>query len=111
MSEYLFVYGQFRDIGRSLLGNATFCGKASVCGKLYRVNDFYPGIIVGVGGIVWGDVYLINPSVFPSLDEFEGEEYRRIRTRTSTDIECWIYEYCQDVSRFREISGGDWIIR
>ena len=44
--EYIFVYGQFRDSGRKLLGaDALFCGRAWIRGKLYKVNDFYPGYI------------------------------------------------------------------
>ena len=42
-------------------------------------------------GKVVGDVYLIDPIIFDKLDEFEGEEYIRIKTKTSTDVECWVY--------------------
>jgi gamma-glutamylcyclotransferase (GGCT)/AIG2-like uncharacterized protein YtfP len=45
------------------------------------------------------------------LDVFEGDEYVRKRTRTSTDVECWIYEFRDDVSDFKEIKGGDWMLR
>ena len=111
MKEYIFVYGQFRDSNKSLLGKAMFCGKASIQGKLYRVNDFYPGVVLNENGRVWGDVYLINSSVLPSLDKFEGDEYKRTKVRTSTDLVCWVYEYNLGVSGFKEILGGDWIIR
>mgnify|MGYP001181828084 CR=1 FL=1 len=108
--EYLFVYGVFRDSGKGLLEKATFCGKATVEGKIYRVNTFYPGFIRGEGKVI-GDVYLIDKSIFPQLDEFEGDEYIRTKIRTSTDIECWIYEYKYDISKFNEIKGGDWMLR
>lgn len=108
--EYIFVYGQFRDSAKFLLGTTTHCGKASISGKLYKVNEFYPGWIPG-DGKVWGDVYLIDPNLFPKLDEFEGDEYIRVKVRTSTDIECWIYQYKYDVSGFKEIIGGDWMLR
>lgn len=111
MKEYLFVYGLFRDASRNLLGEWVFCGKASVSGKLYKVNEFYPGIDITGKGKVWGDVYMIDPAVFPLLDEFEGDEYIRRKIKTSTDIECWIYEYKYDVSTFKEIVGGDWMLR
>ena len=81
-----------------------------VTGKLYKVNEFYPGWVPG-DGKVWGDVYLIDPNLFPKLDEFEGDEYIRVKVRTSTDIECWIYQYKYDVSGFKEIIGGDWMLR
>lgn len=109
--EYLFVYGLFRDSARPLLGEYTICGKASVRGKLYMVNEFYPGWVSGEKGTVWGDIYLINPSVFPELDEFEGPEYNRRKVITLNDIECWIYEYKFDTTPFREIKSGDWMLR
>lgn len=111
MKEYLFTYGLFRDAAKGLLENAIFCGKTNIIGKLYKVNEFYPGFVKkGISKVV-GDVYLINPSILPMLDEFEGDEYIRIRTRTSTDIECWVYEYKYDISDLVEISGGDWMLR
>lgn len=67
--EYIFVYGQFRDSGRKLLGaDALFCGRAWISGKLYKVNDFYPGWIPG-DGRVWGEVYLFNPENLPEMDK------------------------------------------
>ena len=108
--EYLFVYGLFRDSARNLLGQFTHCGKAFVKGKLFKVNEFYPGFTPG-DGKVWGDVYLINPDVFKQLDEFEGHEYIRIKAKTSTDIECWIYQYKYDTTQFKEIKTGDWMLR
>jgi gamma-glutamylcyclotransferase (GGCT)/AIG2-like uncharacterized protein YtfP len=109
--EYIFVYGMFRDSARDLLGEKTFCGKSTIRGKLYRVDNFYPGFVSGVDGKVVGDVYLIDPIVFEKLDEFEGDEYTRKKVRTSTDLDCWVYEYKYDVSGFKEIKSGDWMLR
>jgi gamma-glutamylcyclotransferase (GGCT)/AIG2-like uncharacterized protein YtfP len=109
--EYLFVYGMFRDSAKNLLGEVIKCGKANVPGKLYLVNEFYPGFVSGKKGITWGDVYLVDSDIFDNLDEFEGDEYIRKKIRTSTDLECWIYEYKHDISKFKEIKGGDWILR
>jgi len=110
MKEHLFVYGLFRDNARNLLGDFKPCGKAFVNGKLYKVSEFYPGFIEGIGK-VWGDVYLIDPKVFNILDEFEGNEYTRKKIRTSTDLECWIYIYKFDILKFKEIKAGDWLLR
>jgi gamma-glutamylcyclotransferase (GGCT)/AIG2-like uncharacterized protein YtfP len=109
--EYLFVYGLFRDSARNLLGEFTKCGRAHVNGKIYKVNEFYPGLIEYKKSKVFGDVYLINPEVLPSLDEFEGDEYTRKKIKTSTDLECWVYVYKYEVSNFKEIEGGDWMLR
>ncbi len=110
MKEYLFVYGLFRDSARKLLGPITHCGKATINGDMYKVNEFYPGYVTGKGKVV-GDVYLVDSSVFEALDEFEGDEYIRTKTRTSTDVECWVYQYKYDVSKFKQIKCGDWMLR
>ena len=111
MREYIFVYGMFRDSAKILLHEVTFCGKATVSGNIYKVSDFYPGFVRDQKGKVLGDVYMVDPIVFESLDEFEGDEYIRTKIRTSADIECWIYEYKYDVSKFARIVGGDWLLR
>jgi gamma-glutamylcyclotransferase (GGCT)/AIG2-like uncharacterized protein YtfP len=80
MEEYIFVYGVFRDSGKGLLEGCKFCGKAYINGDIYRVNDFYPGFIRGDNKVI-GDVYLIDSSIFQQLDEFEGDEYNRMRLR------------------------------
>ena len=109
--EYLFVYGLFRDSGRTLLGDFVKCGKATVNGKIYKVNEFYPGLVEDKSSKVFGDVYLINQNIFTQLDEFEGDEYIRKKIKTSTDLDCWIYVYKYDVSTFKEIESGDWMLR
>lgn len=108
--EYLFVYGQFRDSAKILLGHVTQCGKSTINGRIYRVNEFYPGFVPGNGKVI-GDVYLIDSSLFDKLDEFEGDEYIRTKVRTSSDLECWVYQYKHDISTFNEIKGGDWMLR
>jgi gamma-glutamylcyclotransferase (GGCT)/AIG2-like uncharacterized protein YtfP len=110
--EYIFVYGLFRDSGNGLLDHAIFCDKAYVYGHIYDVNEFYPGFVFdSCNNKVWGDVYLMDPSIFPSLDEFEGDEYIRTKIYTSIGEECWIYVYQYDVTDIKEIAGGDWMLR
>lgn len=108
--EYLFVYGQFRDTAKKLLQNPIFCGKATIDGIIYKVNESYPGFVDGNGKVL-GDVYLIQPELFPELDEFEGDEYIRTKIHTSTDLECWVYKYRHDIKGFDIIEGGDWWLR
>lgn len=109
--EYLFTYGLFRDAGKVVLGlDAVKCGKAYVKGKMYKVNEFYPGYVPG-DGKVWGDVYLFNQDNLPKMDEYEGDEYIRTKIKTSTDIECWIYQWRFDVTGLEEIKCGDWYLR
>jgi len=110
MKEYLFVYGQFRDTAKSLLSNPIHCGRSSIDGKIYKVNDFYPGFVDGDGKII-GDVYIVEPETFKTLDEFEGDEYIRAKVTTDSGLECWVYKYILDVAKFEEIKGGDWWLR
>lgn len=110
MKDYIFVYGLFRDQSKRLLGEVTHCGKAWIDGTLWKVNEFYPGWTPG-DGKVWGDVFLFNTELLPQMDEYEGDEYIRTRVRTSTDIECWVYQYKDDVSSFEKIKSGDWYLR
>jgi hypothetical protein len=43
------------------------------------------------------------------MDEYEGDEYLRTKVRTSTDIECWVYQ--DEVLIKGEIKVGDWMLR
>jgi gamma-glutamylcyclotransferase (GGCT)/AIG2-like uncharacterized protein YtfP len=75
---------------------------------IYRVNDFTWIIISGNDGKVLGDVYLIKPSNFEVLDEFEGEEYIRMKLRTSTDVYCgfmYINMIFQNLQRLKVVIG------
>jgi len=108
--DYIFVYGLFRDQSKRMLGEAIFCGKASIEGKLYKVNEFYPGYVPGEGK-VWGDVYLFNTELLTQMDEYEGDEYKRVRVRTSSDIECIVYQYKDDITNCPQIISGDWYLR
>jgi gamma-glutamylcyclotransferase (GGCT)/AIG2-like uncharacterized protein YtfP len=109
--DYIFVYGLFRDQAKKLLGEAIHCGKAYINGKLWKVNEFYPGFKSSNDGKVWGDVYIFDSKLLPEMDEYEGDEYERVRIKTSSDIECWVYEYKFDVSNFTQIESGDWYLR
>lgn len=109
--DYIFVYGLFRDQSKRMLGDAIYCGKCNINGKLWKVNEFYPGFTSGKEGKVWGDVYLFDPSLLTEMDEYEGDEYKRVKIKTSTDIECWVYEYKWDTTNIIEIKSGDWHLR
>jgi len=108
--EKIFIYGLFRDQAKPLLGNYKSLGRDSVKGKMFKVNEFYPGFIPG-DGKVWGDLIEIDSSVLPNLDEYEGDEYDRVKIKTNSGVDCWIYKYKYDVKDFKEIKVGDWMLR
>ena len=109
--SHIFVYGLFRDQAKMLLGDVKFKGKSTITGHIYRVNEFYPGFIRSEKGLVYGDVYEFDEVNLPQLDEYEGDEYNRVKIMTSLGIECWVYEYKHDVSGFDLIKTGDWMLR
>lgn len=111
MREYIFVYGMFRDAARPMLGEIISCGRTSIKGSLYKVNEFYPGFVLDGDDTVFGEVFLIDPIVFEKLDEFEGTEYTRMKLKTKNDLECWIYVYISSLDNCREIKSGDWLLR
>ena len=112
-NKYLFAYGMFRESDKLELGNVINCGISTIPGKIYKVNNFYPGFKqTNDGSLVVGNVYLLESvDIFTKLDEFEGDEYFRKKIIASNDIECWVYEYRYDVKNFNEIVSGDWLIR
>jgi gamma-glutamylcyclotransferase (GGCT)/AIG2-like uncharacterized protein YtfP len=109
--DYIFVYGLFRDQAKNLLGDATYSGRTSITGKLFKVNEFYPGFIKSKSGKVCGDVYQFDSELLKDMDEYEGDEYIRVRILTDLDINCWVYEYKYDTTDFVEIKSGDWYLR
>jgi gamma-glutamylcyclotransferase (GGCT)/AIG2-like uncharacterized protein YtfP len=108
--EKIFIYGLFRDQAKPLLGNYKSLGRDSVKGKMFKVNEFYPGFIPG-DGKVWGELIEIDSSVLTQLDEYEGDEYDRVEIKTNSGVDCWIYQYKYDVKDFKEIKVGDWMLR
>jgi gamma-glutamylcyclotransferase (GGCT)/AIG2-like uncharacterized protein YtfP len=59
---------------------------------------------------------LLEKSLFESLDEYEGDDYNRVKiwamvNNYPSPIHCWIYEYNKDISNFKEIKSGDWLLR
>lgn len=108
--EKIFIYGLFRDQAKNLLGKYKSLGRHSVNGKIYKVNEFYPGFKPN-DGKVWGELVEVSSDVLPNLDEYEGIEYNRVKIKTNEGVVCWIYQYKYDISQFEEIKTGDWFLR
>lgn len=117
--DHLWVYGTLRygcanPHAHLLRRGSRYRGAARVQGRLYRIK-WYPGIRLGGEEWVVGDLFqILDPSVLPALDLYEGSnEYRRVQAvaelASGQRVKCWVYEYVGGVSESRRIASGDWL--
>jgi len=111
----LFVYGTLRRGSRNqfaemLAQRGRYAGEDRVHGRLYDFGR-YPGARPEDGSIT-GEVFqLLDPAAtLAALDEYEGPEFERAQTRTTSGLHCWIYWYVGH-SRGTPIATGDWFNR
>ena len=120
--RHVFVYGTLRrgeanDINR-LLPPPRLVGQAAIAGVMYDLGA-YPGVVLGSGGMVTGEVYAIEPALERVLDEIEEiypqqkDEYfkREVRVMVGErQLDCLVYEinaaYVKDKP---VIASGDWV--
>lgn len=118
----VFVYGTLRQGGSNditrLQPAARFVGKARVAGVLYHLGR-YPGMRLGGGQWVQGEVYAIEPALEAVLDDIEDlgatptDEY--IKREVVVDVEghatpCLVYEInARYVVAAEQIGHGDWL--
>lgn len=121
MSELIFVYGALRKGASNdwRMKGAQWLGPAEVSGTLVRV-DWYPGLVLGGGSMVLGEVYKVGPELMNELDEFEGigsedernGEYHRVKAEVSfkgEPLNVWIYEWLKGVEGYPVVESGDWL--
>ena len=121
MPDLIFVYGALRKGASNdwRMKTARWLGPAEVEGTLVKI-DWYPGLVLGSGGLVKGEVYEISPELLKELDAFEGigleddrnGEYHRIKRTievegTSQDV--WIYEWLKGIEGYEIVETGDWL--
>jgi gamma-glutamylcyclotransferase (GGCT)/AIG2-like uncharacterized protein YtfP len=118
----VFVYGTLRRGGRNDIHRyqplPSFITSARVRGRLYHLGR-YPGLLLGNGDWVQGEVYEVTPSVLVQLDHLEGllpqpsGEYHRRTVAVDTPdgpLLCLLYEI--DPTRIQGctwIEHGDWL--
>jgi gamma-glutamylcyclotransferase (GGCT)/AIG2-like uncharacterized protein YtfP len=123
-TRHVFVYGTLRrgernDIAR-YRPSPLFVGPASIDGCLYDLGA-YPGLVLGAGGRVVGEVYRITAAVEIALDILEevkadrSGEYRRREVPVvvaGQALNCLVYEiHPERLSGRPVIVGGDWCRR
>ena len=92
--------------------------QGTVLGKLFNLGK-YPGLVLGQGGSVLGEVYAIADELEPVLDAIEGigsqarDEYvKRTVEILSGELRyaCLVYEVNPDCLPGKEqIHHGDWV--
>lgn len=118
----VFVYGTLRRGGRNDIHRyhpqPRWITSARVQGRLYHLGR-YPGLVLGEGDWVQGEVYEVTPEVLVQLDHLEGllpdptGEYHRRSVTVETPhgpMACLVYEI--DPSRIHGcawIAHGDWL--
>lgn len=119
--RHVFVYGTLRRGERNDIARyrplPLFVGPASIAGRLYDLGA-YPGIVLGAGGRVVGEVYRINAEVEAALDLLEevkpdgSGEYLKREVPVSVAgqvLDCLVYEIHPDRWEGRSaIASGDW---
>jgi len=120
--RHVFVYGTLRrgeanDIHR-LLPPPRFVGQAVIAGVMYDLGA-YPGVVLGPGGTVTGEVYAIEPALERVLDEIEEiypqqrDEYFKREVRVTVggqQLDCLVYEINAAYVKGRPvIASGDWV--
>lgn len=121
MSELIFVYGALRKGASNdwRMRGAQWLGPAEVAGTLVKI-DWYPGLVLGGGSVVLGEVYEVGSELMNELDEFEGigledernGEYHRVRAEVSFEgepLNVWVYEWLKGVEGYPVVESGDWL--
>ena len=98
-------------------------GKGYFSGKLFHINDEYPGAIhiEGVETKVFGQLFTINPEAYQQVmrlfdryerfkeDDAENSLFVRTVVNIQTaehQVPCWVYLYNKDTEGLTEISSG-----
>ncbi len=115
--EKLFVYGTLRANERAneLLGKgASFIRRAKTLPSysLYQI-DWYPGLVEGGSTEVIGELWEIESSEWPRLDEYEGvpEDYLRKTIELADGCLTNAYIFIGSLEQASLITGGDWVTR
>ena len=95
--EKLFAYGTLLDSAVQMSVFGKILRGVSTCLKGYRKtaiaidNVEYPNLQEFDEGIVDGIVFEITEAELLRADEYEGEEYKRIRCTLENGVVVWIY--------------------
>lgn len=95
----LFSYGtliekevQLREFGQEFLVEPHLVGvKDFSIEKIEIEGDFYYCAVEKKQSIILGQIVHIPEHLLNLVDEYEGEDYKRISIKTLSDVECLMY--------------------
>ncbi len=98
VTEKIFVYGtlmnhkvQQRVIGRTVVGRPDRL-RGYEKRSVRQGSRTYPRVEPGSGdAIVSGLVLEVSPEELECLDDYEGDDYRRLRVIVESGLKCWAY--------------------
>jgi gamma-glutamylcyclotransferase (GGCT)/AIG2-like uncharacterized protein YtfP len=120
--RHVFVYGTLRrgeanDINR-LSPAPRWVGQGVITGVMYHLGA-YPGVVLGPGGAVVGEVYAVEPALERVLDEIEEvfpqrrDEYFKREVRVTVgdqQLDCLVYEINVEYIKGQPlIASGAWV--
>ena len=124
LSLHVFVYGTLRRGGTNDINRLSppprFKGTGQVTGRLFSLGA-YPGIQLGAGGMVVGEVYAIASELEGVLDEIEGlapipdGQYEKAAIQVAVGTQsfsCLIYvATVETLACGVPMASGDWMNR
>jgi gamma-glutamylcyclotransferase (GGCT)/AIG2-like uncharacterized protein YtfP len=108
----LFVYGTLAPgqvAWSTLAPHARATWETTVAGRLYDTGRGYPAAVFGPGtGQVAGWCCALEDAPIADLDQWEGEEYRRIVVTAADGTEAFAYHWQAPLDGLRELPRGCW---
>lgn len=117
----LFVYGTLRSefdnrYARQLAIYASLMGRASIRGRLYRLDNF-PAMRRSLAEEerVIGELFALHRpvSTLAMLDKYEGMDYSRVVTMAELEgglsLSAFVYEWRWPLPEWRRIGSGDYL--
>ena len=125
---YVFVYGTLKQHGNFATrfnSNRLSVKPARIKGKMYKVNNAYPAVILEGKKDVFGELHEYSDfkNVLKELDRIENYDdnpetdlYTRVRMNvwsqnSASYIEAWVYLWNGSVTMLDEMPGGFWPVR
>ncbi len=108
----IFVYGTLMTGcgNHRMMAGAKLIGSGEIAGFTMHDIGAFPGIVIGGGGVIRGEVYEVSEEVVARLDRFEGcpRLYRRHPVWLSDGRAAYTYVFASSTRGRPVIASGDW---